>query len=563
LSRRPTPEPITNASEPPAPPATAASGPLTLGHIVSVAGSRAAGVLLSPGSDKAACEAFQAATQLGAIVKIATPTSLVFGIVNGLSIPNPSTPPSAKDQRQIELELFGEAVQAPASIEGFSRLDFQRGVSVFPALGQPILATTRDDLSQIYAVPSASNVRVGAIFQDRSLPAYVVTDKLLGMHFAVLGTSGSGKSCSVALILNSVLTAHPNGHVLLLDPHNEYAVAFAGAAEIINTANLHIPYWLLSFDEARACMVSHTGTSWESEIAILKEAILDAKVKYAGASDEAGYITVDTPVPYRLTDVLAFIDEAAGRLNKADNSVPYLRLKTRIETLRGDQRFAFMFGGTIVKDSMSEILGRLLRIPVKGRPITIVDLSGVPSEIVDVVVSVLVRMVFDFAVWTDRAAAVPTLLVCEEAHRYIPRDESTAFGPTRRAIAQIAKEGRKYGVSLCLVTQRPSEISETILSQCSTVFALRLGNDKDQEFVARALPESARGFLGSLPALRTQEAIVVGEGVTLPMRIVLDDLPPDSRPRSETLPFSSAWQADAADSSLVAQTIDRWRKQIR
>jgi uncharacterized protein len=216
-----------------------------------------------------------------------------------------------------------------------------------------------------------------------------------------------------------------------------------------------------------------------------------------------------------------------------------------------------------VKDSLGEILGRLLRIPVKGRPITIVDLSGVPSEIVDVVVSVLVRMIFDFAVWTDRAAAVPTLLVCEEAHRYIPRDESAAFGPTRRAIAQIAKEGRKYGVSLCLVTQRPSEISETILSQCSTVFALRLGNDKDQEFVAKALPESARGFLGSLPALRTQEAIVVGEGVTLPMRIVLDDLPPDSRPRSETLPFSSAWQTDTADAQIIAQTVDRWRKQVR
>src|SRR5262249_15994756 len=182
-------------------------------------------------------------------------------------------------------------------------------------------------------------------------------------------------------------------------------------------------------------------------------------------------------------------------------------------------------------------------------------------------------MIFDFAVWTDRATAVPTLLVCEEAHRYIPRDESTAFGPTRRAIAQIAKEGRKYGVSLCLVTQRPSEISETILShsttasalppQCSRVFALRLGNDKDQEFVAKALPESARGFLGSLPALRTQEAIVVGEGVTLPMRIVLDDLPPDSRPRSETLPFSSAWQADTADAQIIAQTVDRWRKQVR
>jgi uncharacterized protein len=537
--------------------------PLTVGHVVAVSGSRVAGVLIAPGSAKGASEAFQAATQLGAIVKIATPRSLAFGIVNGLSIPHPSTPPSAKDQRQIEIELFGEALLEPAHIEGFSSLNFARGVSVFPTLGQPILAATREDLAQVYAVPAASNVRVGAIFQDPTIPAHVVTDRLLGQHFAVLGTSGSGKSCSVALILNSVLTAHPNGHVLLLDPHNEYPVAFAGSAEIVNTSNLQIPYWLMSFDEARACMVSQTGSTWESEIAILKEAILDAKLRFAGETDETSYITVDTPVPYRLSDVIKYVDDAAGRLNKADNSIPYLRLKTRIETLRDDKRFAFMFGGSIVRDSMAEVIGRLLRIPVRGRPITIVDLSGVPAEIVDVVVSVLVRMIFDFAVWTERTAAVPTLLVCEEAHRYIPRDESAAFGPTRRSIAQIAKEGRKYGVSLCLVSQRPSEISETILSQCNTIFALRLSNDRDQEFVARALPESARGFLGSLPALRTQEAIVVGEGVTLPMRILLDELPADSRPRSETLPFSSSWQQDSVDSGIVARTIDRWRRQTR
>jgi DNA helicase HerA-like ATPase len=319
----------------------------------------------------------------------------------------------------------------------------------------------------------------------------------------------------------------------------------------------------MNFEEARACMVSHAGTSWESEIAILKEAMLDAKQRYAGEEGDNSYITIDTPVPYRLSDIIRFIDEAAGRLNKADNSAPFLRLKARIETLRDDPRFSFMFGGTIVKDSMTEILSRLLRIPVRGRPITIVDLSGVPSEIVDVVVSVLVRMIFDFAVWTERSAAVPTLLVCEEAHRYVPRDEKAGFAPTRKAIAQIAKEGRKYGVSLGLISQRPSEISETILSQCNTIFALRLSNDHDQNFVARALPESARGFLASLPALRTQEAIVVGEGVTLPMRIMLDDLPADGRPRSETLPFSTAWQTDAGDARIVAQTVHRWRRQVR
>jgi len=222
-----------------------------------------------------------------------------------------------------------------------------------------------------------------------------------------------------------------------------------------------------------------------------------------------------------------------------------------------------MFAGLQVRDIMAEVLSRLFRIPVAGKPITIIDLSGVPSEIVDVVVSVLARMIFDFGVWTEREDAVPLLLVCEEAHRYIPRVEDAGFGPTRKAISRIAKEGRKYGVSLCLVTQRPSEISESILSQCSTLFALRMSNEQDQTFVQRALPESALGFLATLPALRAQEAIVVGEGVTVPMRVHFDDLPPDKRPRSEATAFSAGWQEDRGDTNVIAETIERWRRQVR
>src|SRR3546814_2131134 len=162
---------------------------------------------------------------------------------------------------------------------------------------------------------------------------------------------------------------------------------------------------------------------------------------------------------------------------------------------------------------MPDILARIIRVPVEGKPLTIFDLSGVPSEIVDDVVSLLCRTLFDFAIWSERDAAVPVLLICEEAHRYIPNESGHGFEPTRRIISRIAKEGRKYGLSLGLVSQRPSELSETILSQCSTLFALRMGNQKDQDFVRRALPESAEGMLGSLPALRNQQAAVVGEGV--------------------------------------------------
>jgi DNA helicase HerA-like ATPase len=252
-----------------------------------------------------------------------------------------------------------------------------------------------------------------------------------------------------------------------------------------------------------------------------------------------------------------------GKLNKADGATPYLRLKARIESLRSDKRFSFMFSGLTIHDVMANVLARFMRIPVAGKPITIIDLSGVPSEIVDVVVSVLTRMVFDFAVWGDRAFGVPVLLVCEEAHRYVPRDASTGFEPTRRALARIAKEGRKYGVSLGLVTQRPSEISETMLSQCNTLFAMRMSNEQDQHFVQKALPEAAAGLINTLSALRPQEAVAVGEGVVLPMRIRFADLAPEHRPHSQGTAFSEAWQEDSADLELVQETIFRWRRQSR
>jgi DNA helicase HerA-like ATPase len=219
--------------------------------------------------------------------------------------------------------------------------------------------------------------------------------------------------------------------------------------------------------------------------------------------------------------------------------------------------------GVTIRDSMAQIVSRLLRIPVDGKPVTILDLSAIPSEIIDVVVSLLCRLVFDFAVWSKREEAIPVLLVCDEAHRYVPSDDTGGFEPTRRAISRIAKEGRKYGVSLCLVSQRPSEISETVLSQCSTVFALRMASEKDIKFVRGALPEAASALINTLPALRYQEAVVIGEGVTHPMRIRFNDLDPRFRPLSSSANFPQAWETDLDGNAFVADVVDRWRRQQR
>jgi DNA helicase HerA-like ATPase len=264
-----------------------------------------------------------------------------------------------------------------------------------------------------------------------------------------------------------------------------------------------------------------------------------------------------------MTLVLQMIDEAMGRLEKPDSLAPYQRLKAGLNGIMGDARFNFMFGSLIaMRDNMAAILSRLFRLPVDGKPATILDLSGLPSEILNVVVSVICRISFDFALWSD--GAVPILLVCEEAHRYAPEDARLGFEPTKRALSRIAKEGRKYGLSLCVVTQRPSELAAGMLSQCNTIFALRLGHQRDQEIVRAAVSESAFGLLDALPSLGNAEAIAVGEGVSIPMRLAFDQLPAEHRPKSGTAAFSASWQKDSSNSDeFLNQVIDNWRRQRR
>ena len=518
------------------------------GHVIAVDGASVTGILKNDSEG----------VRIGSIIRMPTSGSDVFGMVTSLKAENISADPAA-EKKLVEIQLLGETLRNDKSVTGA----FQRGVSIYPGLGADLFTTSRDELELVYARPEAASVRIGTIHQDHTLPAFVATDDLLGKHFAVLGVTGSGKSCAVALILRAVLEHNPNGHVVLLDSHNEYSAAFGEKAELINPANLQLPYWLLNFEEIASVFASRTGPTVEAEHVLLKQAIMEAKRKYAGEGKEFDHITVDTPVPYRLSDLVQSIVAAMGKLEKAENNTPYLRLKSRIESLGKDKRFSFMFSGLVVKDNMVEILSRILRIPVQEKPITIIDISGIPPEIVDAVVSVLCHTLFDFALWSNRTKALPILLVCEEAHRYVPRDDDQGFGPTRRVIANIAREGRKYGVGLCLVSQRPSELSATILSQCNTLFALRMSNERDHGFVRNALPDSAAGLLGALPALRTREAIAVGEGVAVPMRFRFDELDPKRRPMNGTPPFSSAWQEDTATAEFVSETVERWRKQVR
>jgi uncharacterized protein len=526
---------------------------VTIGRVVSIRGSVVWGALFD-NDDRTAGRA----ARMGTLVSMRGPDSRVFGIVNALERDGGG---GQQAERTIfEIQVLGEISTATPQSKAAG---FQRGVSSYPPLDAPVTTVSLRDLAAVYARPRASNVHVGRLRHNRKVPAFVLTDNLLGKHFAVLGTTGSGKSCAVTVILRSILDELPNGHVVLLDPHNEYASAFADRAELLNPSNLQLPYWLLNFEEIAHILIGGSGNETGfAQTGILKDAILRAKQAFVGEAQDEHHLTVDTPSPYRLADLIAALREGMGALNKADGSGPYLGLIARIESLRSDRRYAFMFASLAVRDNMRQILAQLLRVPVAGKPITIIDISGVPSEICDVVVSVLFRLVFELAVWSDRGAGPPVLLVCEEAHRYVPENDTVNFAPTKRVISRIAKEGRKYGVTLCLVSQRPSELSIGSLAQCNTVFALRLTNEHDQAFVARALPENARWLVDSLPSLNTQEAVVVGDGVTVPVHIRFNDLDRQHRPSSCNPSFAESWRNET-DQAFLERAINRWRLQTR
>ena len=371
------------------------------------------------------------------------------------------------------------------------------------------------------------------------------------------------------MILRQVLEAKPNLRVFLVDPHNEYARSFREKAQVLTPKNLKLPFWLFNFEET-VDVFFRGRPGLEEEVEILSHVIPLAKAQFSLAHGGGGHTlrkidptgtayTVDTPVPYRLSDLVALIDERMGKLENRSSTTKYGRLISRIETVRKDLRYAFMFDNANVGgDTMADVLNQLFRLVPEGKPMTVMQLAGFPAEVVDSVVSVLGRMAFEFGLWSD--GALELLFVCEEAHRYAPGDKSIGFGPTRKAVSRIAKEGRKYGVFLGLVTQRAAELDATIISQCSTLFAMRMANERDQQVIRSAVSDAAASLLEFLPSLGTREAFAFGEGVALPTRLRFSQLAPEHIPRSESV--SSSALADSSmgvDAAFIERVVERWR----
>lgn len=496
--------------------------------------------------------AFMPSGQIGSMVKIAVLNGYVFATVRQVRATE-GAGGAAGRLVAVDLDFMGHQVRNPAGLS-----DFRRGVADFPIPGHRVLMITRQEMEAIFSVETAGQVQIGTVYPHHKIPAVLLSDGLLAKHFAILGSTGTGKSCTVSLLLHRIVERLPFGHVILLDPHNEYGAAFEDRAEQFNTDNLELPYWIMNFEEHVEVFIGQRSPDRGLEIDILKRCLLQARGRDGGPRT-GGRVTVDTPVPYKMSDLIQIIDNEMGRLDKPEKVIPYLRLKTKIEELRRDPRYGFMFSGLLLQDNLAAVLSRILRYPVDGKPISIIDLSGVPGDIVDVVVGILCRVIFDFALWSRGGNARPVLLVCEEAHRYVPADGEKASRAARKGIERIAKEGRKYGLSLGLVSQRPADLSESALSQCGTILAMRMNNERDQKFVSHVLPEGADAFVAALPSLQNREVIVVGEGVKAPVRALLDFLPEDQRPSSNGPSFVQHWREDAAGCETVQKVIGAWR----
>ena len=379
--------------------------------------------------------------------------------------------------------------------------------------------------------------------------------RLLLAHFIGRGPGNCNDVCGAPV----AVIASPRLFLWIDDP----ARAFGDKAYLLNPGNIRLPFWLLNFPEICAVLTGE-GPNQDAKVEILSQAIVYAKrnqmMSISGRKlrvGEGATITVDTPSPYRLSEVLAHLNDQMGKLERRNSTQPYRKLKERIETLINDPRFGFMFSGITVEDNMASVLGDLFRIPANGKPVTVIDLSSVPWDILDVVISLIARLAFDMGVWFK--GRVPLLLVCEEAHRYAPSSTEKGFVPTRTALSRIAKEGRKYGISLGLVSQRPCELDPTIISQCSTFISMRLSTDRDQEIIRANTQNGGLELLDFLPILGDRQAIVVGQAAPMPMRVKFHEIAGLGRQTMDEQKFSVAWKDPSIDRNELEEMLSSWR----
>ncbi|MER9297622.1 ATP-binding protein [Mesorhizobium sp. M0621] len=462
---------------------------------------------------------------VGKMISINLGSTRTVGLVYGIGKSDRSWSKEGQNAIEVSIELIGEVRDGA---EPGARPVFDRGITTYPHIGAVAHRIRTRDLQAVYDLAGRHSITIGTLAQDEAIAANIAIDDTLARHFAIVGTTGVGKSTAVSLLLRKSIAARPDLRILILDPHNEFAASLPEYCVRVDSKTLDLPFWMFTLEEFAEVLFRGRETEPE-EIDALRDLIPAAKNLYrnpnSGAYIRRGSdaLTADTPVPYRIADLLKQIDERMGMLESKTDRPTLRSLKTRIESAAADPRYRFMFNSRLIEDTIHETIGNIFRVPHHGRPVTCFEMAGMPSEVVNSVCSVLARLAFDLALWSE--GKLQLLFLCEEAHRYMPADPRLGFAPTRHALSRIAKEGRKYGCYLGVVTQRPGELDPTILSQCSTFFAMRLANEQDQAIIRSAIADSSASTLAFLSSMGQREAIAFGEGVATTMRLKFEKLP--------------------------------------
>lgn len=554
--------------------------------------------------------------QMGSIIKVHFGRRLLFAFVRSLKMrselvddDNTKILNAADDARILEADLFGQGVWSNKE----SRLNFSRGVETYPLPLQNAYICLNDELEAVYKAaesnaqdePISPMVPIGNYIGGNNAVCRANIDKLFGQHFAILGSTGSGKSGTVASILHSVLDHEPEEarlkpKIVMIDPHGEYASAFGDRAKVYRAYNdaslndaevetLKMPYWLMSSDELRSLIIGKTEYEATSQNNIVYEAIAYARLHQAGfvqdlgeepnGGDEASLnesITEeqvlnfdrDKPVPFKLAQFVKHIDKVQGRkLGKQDDLSPSAGrdkvdgILKKLKVLRTNPQLDFLLKEYCEDTSpkLHEVLAQFVG-EADGKDIRIIDISGLPNEVAGPLAALISRLLFQYKIWQtrDEREKDPVLFVCEEAHRYVPNHGEAQYKEAQVAIRRIAKEGRKYGLGLGLVSQRPSDVESTVLSQCNSWIVLRLSNSSDQEHVSKFLPDSLSGLTKMLSSLTRREAIFVGEAAALPSRIRIRELSPEKLPNSNDIKFATGWASEEMREADLVAIADRW-----
>lgn len=508
--------------------------------------------------------------------------------------------------------------------------NFECGSMLLPVPTEPAYIVDKETLDKLFLTSDEFNFPLGSLSLNKDVHLKINGDKFFSKHIAIVGSTGSGKSCTVAKILQDVVgiendknlkkSKQNNSHVVIFDLHSEYAAAFSlhkdelFSLNILNVDELKLPYWLMNSEELESLFIESNEQNSHNQVSIFKQAVILNKEKH---NPTIKNMTYDTPVYFSIKEVYYFVEnmnrEIIGRLpneNKpklADNTLvedrkkyfdkihdfvtpstakdtkatngpfngEFNRFVSRLETKMADKRLKFLLDPVkydpVKKDStpyksedFEEIVKQFIGYLNKSN-ITIVDISGVPFEVLSITISLISRIVFDFCFHYSKLRHeknllndVPVMIVCEEAHNYVPQSENAEYRASRKSIERIAKEGRKYGLGLTMVSQRPSEVSETIFAQCNNFIAMRLTNSNDQNYVKRLFPDNSNAIADILPNLAPGEAVVVGDAVLLPSVIKMTK--PKPEPRSQSVEFHKEWQVDWRDITFK-DVIKRWIKE--